>query len=87
MNRSEVFEKMVEICKDVFEDDNLTLTEATTAADVDGWDSLSYLSLVNGLEEMFGVAFSLDEVIGGSSLGELLDALIKHIEENGDEAE
>ncbi len=84
MNRSEAFEKMVEICKDVFEDDSLTLTEATTASDVEGWDSLSYLSLVNGLEETFEVAFSLEDVIGSSSLGELLDALMKHMERKQD---
>lgn len=84
MNRHEVFERMAEICKDVFEDDILTVTEATTAAEVDGWDSLSYLSLIGELEEMFGVAFSLDEVAGGSSLGDLLDALMKHIEEKQD---
>lgn len=81
MERNEVFEKMTEICRDVFEDDSLTVTESTTAADVERWDSLTHLTLVNELEEMFEVAFTLDEVTGSKNLGELLTALMKHIEE------
>lgn len=81
MERSEVFERMAEICRDVFEDDSLNITEASTAADVEGWDSLTHLSLVDELEESFGVAFTLDEVTSSNNLGELLTALMKHIEE------
>lgn len=81
MDRDKVFEKMLDICRDVFDNDSLVLTESTMAADVEGWDSLTHLSLVNELEEAFDVAFTLDEVTGSSSLGELLTALVKHIEE------
>jgi len=81
MNRNEVFGKMSDICRDVFDDDSLVITEAMTAADVEGWDSLTHLSLVNELEEVFDIAFTLDEVTGSKSLGDLLTALMKHIEE------
>ena len=81
MNRNEVFKKLVEICRDVFDDDSLTVTESTTSADVQGWDSLTHLSLINELEEMFAVSFSLDEVTESKNLGDLLTALMKHIEE------
>lgn len=79
--RNEVFAKMAEICRDVFEDEELDVTEDTTAADVERWDSLTHLSLVNELEETYGVAFTLDEVTGSKNLGELFNALMKHIEE------
>ena len=45
MNRSEVFEKVNEIFREVFEDDSIVVTDETTAADVAGWDSLTHLSL------------------------------------------
>lgn len=79
--RNEVFAKMAEICRDVFEDEKLDVTEDITAADVERWDSLTHLSLVNELEETYGVAFTLDEVTGSKNLGELFNALMKHIEE------
>lgn len=81
MDRNEVFERMLTICKDVFDDDSLVLTESTTAADVEGWDSLTHLLLVNELEENFGVSFTLDDVTESQNLGELLTALMKQIGE------
>lgn len=81
MERNEVFEKLTSICRDVFEDENLVITESTTAADVKGWDSLTHLSLINELEETYKIAFLLDEVIGSENIGELMNALMKHIEE------
>jgi len=81
MDRNEVFETMLDICRDVFDDSDLVLTEATAAADVEGWDSLTHLSLVNELEEQFDISFTLDEVTESRNLGELLTALLKHIKE------
>lgn len=81
MEKSVVFEKMKEISKDVFDDEGLIITESTTAADVAGWDSLTHLSFVNELEEEFEIAFTLDDVSGSKNIGELLSALMKHIEE------
>ncbi len=81
MERSELLEGFTEICKDVFDNDSLVITEATTAADVEEWDSLTHLSLINELEETYDVAFTLDEVQGSKNVGELLNALMKHIKE------
>ena len=81
MERSEVLEKVTEICREVFEVDDLVITEETTANDVEAWDSLTHLSLINEIEEAYDVAFTLDEVTGSKNVGELITALIKHIEE------
>ena len=81
MERSEVLEKLTEICREVFEVEDLVITEETTAADVEAWDSLTHLSLINEIEEAYDVAFTLDEVTGSKNVGELITALIKHIEE------
>lgn len=81
MDRQKVLEKVTEICRDVFENEDLVITEETTASDVDGWDSLTHLSLIDEIEVEYNVAFSLDEVTGSKNVGELITALIKHIEE------
>ena len=79
MNRDEVFEKIVEICKDVFEDDALVITETTTADDVENWDSLSHLSLINEIEGALNIEFTLDEASKSKNIGELLDAAMRHL--------
>lgn len=81
MERNKVFEKVTEICRDVFEDGFLVVTEASTAADVEGWDSLTHLLLVNEIEETFEVEFTLEEVKRSKNLGELISVLMKHISE------
>lgn len=80
MDRIEAFERISDICKDVFENENLVVTEALTSTDVEGWDSLTNLSMINEVEETFDVAFTLDELTEIKSLGELLDVLMKHLE-------
>ena len=79
MTRAEIMEKIQGICKDVFEDEAVVITEETTAADVDGWDSLTHLSLMNELEEAFDVEFMLDEVIGAAKIGDLVDIIEQRI--------
>ena len=80
MNRNEVFQKVVEICKDIFDEETLEITEKTSPADISEWDSLAQLSLVNEIEEAFDVAFDLDDVSAGKSIGEIIDAVMKYIE-------
>ncbi len=81
MERNEVFEKVTEIARDVFENDEIVLTDATTAADVEEWDSLTHLSLISDIEDEFEITFTLSEISGSKNVGELINALMKHISE------
>jgi acyl carrier protein len=55
-------EEVQEVFRDVFDDDQLVLTEAATAADVDGWDSLNHVNLIIALEKRFGIKFANAEI-------------------------
>ena len=79
MERNEILAKINEIARDVFDNDEVELTEATTAADVDEWDSLSHLALIGEIEGKFGIRFTLAEISGSKNVGEFIDALIKHL--------
>lgn len=81
MERNEVFEKIADICRDIFDEEDLVITDQTTANDVAGWDSLTHLSLINEIEETFDVAFTMDEVSKSKNIGKLIDALMRHIKE------
>lgn len=81
MERNEILKKITEIAKDVFDNDDVELTERTTAADIEEWDSLSHLSLVSDAESEFGIKFTLAETSESKNVGELIDAIIKHIGE------
>jgi acyl carrier protein len=64
-----------EVFRSVFDDD-IVLTDQTSAADVEGWDSLMHLNLIIALEKRFGIRFSTAEISGlkgdGQNVGTLL---------------
>ena len=75
MNRTELLDQFQTICRDVFEDDSLMLTEEASAKDIESWDSLSHLMLVNALQDHFHVTLSLDEIMNSACIGDLMDAV------------
>ena len=46
MERNDILKRVEEIFREELEQDELVLTDKTTAEDVDGWDSLSHVQLV-----------------------------------------
>lgn len=79
MEKKNLWEKVTEICQDVFEDDELAINEATTADDVENWDSLTHLSLIHEIESQFKVKFTMGEIQGFQNMGELMDTLEKRV--------
>ena len=67
----EIFERLNEVFQDVFDDDSITVTERTTAADIEDWDSLSHITLVSAVEDEFRMKFSMKEVVEMKNVGEM----------------
>ena len=51
--------------------DDFEFTEATTAAEVPGWDSLSHVRILAAVEKAFGIQFRGLEVLRLRNVGEL----------------
>lgn len=81
MERKEVLEKVIAICRDVFDNENINLSETSCAAEVEEWDSLTHLSIISDLEDEFKINFTLDEINNSKNLGEIVNAIIKHLSE------
>jgi len=47
--------QLAEIVGEVFDDETVELTEATTAKDVEGWDSLSHIRFIVTVEQRFNL--------------------------------
>lgn len=74
-----ILEKIQPIFRDIFDDEELTVTETTVAADVEDWDSFAQMQIVMGIEEMFGIKFSTDEVTEFKNVGDVISAIGNHI--------
>jgi len=67
--------RVQDVFRDVFDDDKLEIFDAMQAKDVQGWDSLTHITLIMTLEDTFRVKFSTREVMGFQNVGEMLDCL------------
>ena len=79
MTREEVFVKLNEIFHDVFDDEDINVTDSTTAADVDGWDSLEHINLLVAIERGFSIRFTMGETTGLKNVGEMVDKIMAHL--------
>lgn len=71
MSREEIMVKINEVFHEVFDDDSLVIKEATTAVDVEGWDSLKHITLIEEIEDAFDMRFAMKEVTGMKDVGEM----------------
>lgn len=69
------FSKLSRVFREVFDDDDLTLDRSTSAATVDGWDSLRHVVLLLNIEKAFGIKFSSAQVASLKNVGELVDLI------------
>ena len=69
---NEIYERLNNIFRDVFDDDSLSVTPATTAADIEDWDSLSHITLMAAVEDEFRMKFSMKEVVEMKNVGEMV---------------
>ena len=67
--------KVQGIFREVFDQPSLEIYDAMQAKDVEGWDSLTHVTLIMAIEERFGIQFSTREVMGFQNVGEMLASL------------
>ena len=78
MTQDEIMNALHAIFRAVFDDASLQLSRSTTAADVEGWDSLTHIELIAAVEKQLGVKFKLTEIMKFKNVGDLVDCVAKH---------
>ena len=79
MTREEVYVQLNEVFRDVFDDEEITVNDATTAEDIEDWDSLEHINLVVAVEKKFGIKFNMGEVNSMKDVGEMVTLIISRI--------
>lgn len=79
MSREEVLSKVNDIFIDAFDREDLRIGFETTAADVEGWDSLMQMNLIEMIEDEFGIHFNMDEVVEMENVDSIIDSIMVRI--------
>lgn len=77
LNSDSVYERLNRIFRDVLDDDAIVLQAETTAADVEGWDSMVNVQLMLGVEQEFGVHLSAGQMQALHNVGDLVTAIVR----------
>lgn len=75
MDRSSILEQLNEIFIDVIDEEKINLNEASTAKEVEGWDSLTHIQLVVAIERYFKIRFTSKEIQEWKNVGALVDSI------------
>jgi acyl carrier protein len=68
MIASDIFE----LIKSTFPNSTVKIDKKTTANDVDEWDSLGHIMLIQAIEEKFNIEFDLDELLDLNNVGDII---------------
>ena len=75
MNKNNIKEKLQNVFVDVFDDEDLTISNSTNSDDIEEWDSLNHVSLVLSIEKCFNIRFMTGEVQSLKDVGEMIELL------------
>ena len=76
----DILKKLEVIFKDVFDDEDIVLTNETTANDIEDWDSLAQINLLVAIKKEFKINFDLEEVSQYKNVGDIINAIKEKME-------
>lgn len=71
----ETLKDIQDIMQRFFKDPGLIILENTTAHDIDAWDSLNHMGLINEIEKKFKLKFDFFEIMDLENIGDLIQCI------------
>jgi acyl carrier protein len=75
MERNEIVQKVRNTIISVLNHEDFEMKDELSAADVDGWDSLTHMIIINSIEKEFAINFKLKELNKLNNLGTLIELI------------
>ena len=75
MDTKMIYARLNKVFRDVFDDDDITVSPKTTANDIEDWDSLEHITLMSAVQREFKVKFTMGEIASMKNVGEMADII------------
>ncbi len=79
MTDAEILERLNGVVSDTLDLDSVSLQPSTTAADVEGWDSLAHIQIIVAVERSFGIRLRVGEMASIANVGELVSRIATRV--------
>lgn len=66
---------IINIIKKVLNKNQTIIDHNTTPADINNWDSLHHVLILNEIEKTFGIKFELDEMLNMNSVKDIIQVV------------
>ena len=76
MTREMLFDGVQDIFRDIFDVDDLVISNTTNSDEIEDWDSLNHINLVSAIEKEFKIKFALGELMAIKDVGAMVDLMI-----------
>ncbi len=76
MEDENLIKELEQLFQEILKKGQVSLKYETTAKDVDGWDSLTNMLLINAIEKKYSIHFGFREIIKLKNVGDLCNAII-----------
>ena len=83
MDRKDIIEELTIIFRAAFEDSSLVLNDEMSKGQVEMWDSLTFLTMIEMVEKRFGFRFKLLELGNMDTVGKICDIIMNKLNTNG----
>lgn len=75
MERNEIINQLSAIFADVFSDDSIELRDDLSVEDVENWDSLTNMMMIEEIQQHFNIRFKLKQLPNLKNVGSIVDAI------------
>ena len=79
MTRDEILKRTQDIFRDVFDNEDIELSDEITADDIEDWDSLEHINLITAIEQNLSIKFSMSEVTRFKNVGDMIDTIYSKV--------
>ena len=79
MKRDEIYVRLNNVFRDVFDNESISVNDKTNSNDIEDWDSLEHINLIVAVENEFRIKFNMKEITTMNNVGDMVDIILSRI--------
>lgn len=76
MTREQAFERLTNVFRKVFDDEEIVIDDLTTARDIEDWDSFEHINLICAVEDEFSFKVPMKDATSMQNVGDMVDIIL-----------
>ena len=72
---NDILGRITGVFRELFENDELIITEDTSSDDIKDWDSYMHINLTKMIEDEFGIEFTVSQLVSFNNVRDIINAI------------